>query len=96
MAPVQEIDLHIEAFMRNTSGLSNEDMVQLSLRHMREALGQAIDRGQQEIHFIHGVGSGALKERVYQELRVYESKRLIASFEPSFFNKGVVKVIISF
>lgn len=93
---IEEVDLHIKSFMRNTAGLNAEDMVQLSLERMREALDQAIERGQQEIHFIHGVGTGSLKERVYFELRVYESKGKIASFEPSFFNPGVVKVIVFF
>lgn len=93
---IKEVDLHLKAFMRNTSGLSIEDMVRLSLERMRDELDRAIERGQQEIHFIHGVGSGSLKERVYAELRVYENKGSIASFEPSFFNPGVVKVIIYF
>lgn len=95
MVSVQEVDLHLRAFMRNTSGLSNEDMVQLSLERMRDALDQAIGRGQREIRFIHGHGTGALRERVYHELRVYERKGLIESFEPSFFNPAVVNVIIT-
>ena len=45
MASVKEVDLHLEAFIRNTSGLSNENMVQLSLKRMRDALDNAIERG---------------------------------------------------
>jgi len=96
MAPVQEVDLHLRAFMRNTSGLSGEDMVQLSIERMRTALDSAIARGQQEIRFIHGQGTGALRERVYQELRVYEREGLIESYEPAFFNRGMVNVIIRY
>ncbi len=96
MAPVQEVDLHLQAFMRNTSGLSNEHMVQLSIERMRKALDNAIKLGQQEIRFIHGQGTGALRERVYLELRVYQQNGLIESFEPSFFNPGVVNVIIRY
>ncbi|PPK99410.1 Smr/MutS family protein [Parapedobacter indicus] len=96
MASVQEVDLHLRAFMRNTSGLSGEDMVQLSIERMRTALDNAIEDGQQEIRFIHGHGTGALRERVYHELRVYEQRGLIESFEPSFFNPGMVNVIIRY
>lgn len=96
MAVIQEIDLHLRAFMRNTTGLSAEDMVQLSLDRMRNALDTAISRKQREIRFIHGHGTGALKERVYQELRIYEKDGLIARFEPSFFNVAIVNVIIRF
>ena len=96
MASVQEIDLHLQAFVRNTSGLSNEHMVQLSIDRMRTALDKAIAEGRQEIRFIHGHGTGALRERVYHELRVYQRNGLIESFEPSFFNPGVVNVIIRY
>lgn len=96
MASVQEVDLHLKAFMRNTSGLSNERMVQLSIERMRAALDKAIDQHQREIRFIHGHGTGTLRERVYHELRVYRQKGLIESFEPSFFNPGAVQVIIHY
>jgi len=96
MTSVKEVDLHLEAFIRNTSGLSNENMVQLSLKRMRDALDKAIERGCKEICFIHGHGTGALRERVYSELRIYEKDGLIESFEPSFFNSAVVKVIIRY
>jgi len=71
-------------------------MVQLSIERMRTALDKAIEQGQQEIRFIHGHGTGALRDRVYHELRVYERKGLIESFEPSFFNQGMVNVIIRY
>ena len=96
MAVVQEVDLHLRAFMRNTSGLSGEDMVRLSIERMHAALDKAIADGRQEIRFIHGHGTGALRERVYHELRVYEQKGLIESFEPSFFNPGMANVIIRY
>ena|SRR5690606_7027596 len=96
MASVQEVDLHLKAFMRNSSGLSNEQMVQLSIARMRAALDKAIEQRRGEIRFIHGHGTGTLRERVYHELRVYQQRGLIESFEPSFFNLGAVNVIIRY
>lgn len=96
MASIEEIDLHLQAFMRNTHGLNHEDMVQLSLERLRKFLDTAIAQNKQAIRFIHGHGTGTLKERVYQELRVYEQKGQIESFEPYFFNPGIVQVIIHY
>lgn len=96
MARVKEVDLHLEAFIHDTSGLSSENMVQLSLKRMRDALNNAIEKGYKEIRFIHGYGTGALRERVYSELRVYKKDGLIESYEPSFFNPAVVNVTISY
>ncbi len=96
MARVKEVDLHLQAFIRDTSGLSPENMVQLSLKRMREALDNAIEKGHKEIRFIHGHGTGALRERVYFELRAYKKAGLIESFEPLFSNPAVVNVIVSY
>lgn len=96
MGSVEEVDLHLQAFMRNTSGLSHEDMVQLSLERLRKYLDKAIAAKKLEIRFIHGQGKGILRDRVYQELRNYQSKGLILSFEPSFFNAGMVQVTIRY
>lgn len=91
----REIDLHTRAFLRNVSGLDAEDMVLHSLDRLRDELDKAIQKKERQIKFIHGKGQGSLKERVYQELRRYRDRGLIRSFEPSFFNDGVVVVDIS-
>lgn len=96
MAKVKEVDLHLEAFIHDTSGLSSENMVQLSLERMRDALDNAIEKGYNEIRFIHGHGTGTLRDRVYFELRIYKKDGLIESFEPSFFNPAVVNVTIRY
>lgn len=96
MARVKEVDLHLEAFIHDASGLSNENKVQLSLKRMHEALDNAIEKGHKEIRFIHGYGTGTLRDRVYFELRVYKEDGLIESFEPWFFNPAVVNVTISY
>jgi len=58
---IMEVDLHLRAFMRNTSGLSSEDMLELSIERMKEALGKAFSTNYKEIRFIHGQGKGLLK-----------------------------------
>lgn len=93
---IEEIDLHVSAFVQNTSGLYPEDLVQLSLNRMKKYLDEAIAKNKKEIRFIHGLGLGTLKDRVYHELRIYQNEGLIESFEPSFFNRGVVNVIIRY
>lgn len=96
MSRIKEIDLHVDAFIRDTSGFSNENMIQLSLERMCNALDDAIERGHKEIRFIHGHGTGVLRDRVYSRLRVYQKGGLIESMEPSFFNPAVVNVTINY
>lgn len=92
---IMEVDLHLRAFMRNTSGLSSEDMLELSIERMKEALGKAFSTNYKEIRFIHGQGKGLLKNRVYEELETYLKRGKIRSFEPSFFNEDIVVVTLA-
>ncbi|HEY9560559.1 MAG TPA: Smr/MutS family protein [Anseongella sp.] len=92
----REIDLHLQAFRRNTSGMSAEAMLKVSIERMRTTLDDAIDRGDREIRFIHGRGKGALRDRVYEELLKYMREGDIESFEPSFFNPDIVVVRIRY
>lgn len=94
MAKIREIDLHLDAFRRDTSGMSAEAMMKVSVDRMRAALEDAIDRGDREIRFIHGHGKGALRDRVYKELQTYVKTGEIQSYEPSFFNPDIVVVRI--
>lgn len=96
MGKPKEIDLHLQSFQRNTSGMSTEAMLKLSVDRMRSALDEAISRDDKEIRFIHGRGKGALRDRVYQELQAYVREGEIESFEPSFFNPDIVVVRIRY
>lgn len=96
MGKPREIDLHLQAFRRNTSGMSAEAMLKQSIERLRSALDEAISRGDKEIRFIHGRGKGALRDRVYQELQAYVREGEIVSFEPSFFNPDIVVVRIGY
>lgn len=96
MGKPKEIDLHLQAFRRNTSGMSTEAMLKLSIERMRSALDEAISKGEKEIRFIHGRGRGALRDRVYRELQAYLREGEIESFEPSFFNPDIVVVMIRY
>ncbi len=59
-----EIDLHIDALVENTTGLTNFDMLQLQLTTVRTTMEQNKNRHGQKIVFIHGVGQGVLKNEI--------------------------------
>ncbi len=92
--PPFEVDLHTQAILRNTYGLSPEDMIEESIIKLRETLDAAIYHDYAEIRFIHGKGKGVLKDRVYEELAYYKREGRIASYHPAFHNKDVVVVNI--
>jgi len=68
-APKYELDLHIEALLDNSRGLSNAEIVQLQLDTLRHYLQLAMVHRQERMIVIHGLGKGRLKEEVHVILK---------------------------
>lgn len=63
-----EVDLHIEAILDSSAGLSNGEIVQIQLARFEHVMKENIARKGQRIVFIHGVGNGRLKTEVRKAL----------------------------
>ena len=66
--PPQQIDLHIENLTDHYDTMNNHEMLELQLKTFEENLDRAIATGMDEITFIHGVGSGALRNAIHKKL----------------------------
>jgi hypothetical protein len=65
---IEVVDLHIEAILENTSGLSNGEIIETQLATFETALLNAIRSKVQKIVFIHGVGNGKLRQELRNRL----------------------------
>lgn len=66
--PPAKVDLHIEQLTKNYDTMNKNEMLELQLQTFEENLDKAIATGMDEITFIHGVGSGALKNAIHKKL----------------------------
>lgn len=66
--PEQVIDLHIEKLANNPKSLSNDAILKKQLDVFESSLESAIANGMEEITFIHGAGSGVLKNELHRRL----------------------------
>ena len=66
--PPQRIDLHIENLTEHYDTMNNNEKLELQLKTFEENLDRAIATGMDEITFIHGVGSGALRNAIHKKL----------------------------
>lgn len=64
-----ELDLHIEALVKNLNGLTNSDMLKIQLDTLEKYLHLAIVHRQHSMVVIHGLGKGTLKEEVHKVLK---------------------------
>lgn len=91
---VVEIDLHIDALLDDTRGMSNSEMLRFQLDKFREVMEQYKSRREQRIVFIHGKGDGVLRKALLDELkRKYPNCRhQDASFQEYGFGATMVTV----
>ena len=68
-AEIIEIDLHINALLDNTAGMSNGEMLEYQLDTFRKVLAEHRNNKGQRIVFIHGKGEGTLRRAILDELR---------------------------
>lgn len=68
-----EVDLHIEELLDNYSRMSNAEIIQVQLRHLKSALDKAISGNYRKLIVIHGVGNGRLKQEVGKILSTFDN-----------------------
>jgi hypothetical protein len=82
--PPHEVDLHIEQLVgldKNPSRMSNSEILRLQLAAFEDNLDRALATNMHEIVFIHGVGSGVLRQEIHKllsrnkDIKFYEEAR---------------------
>ncbi len=76
--PQSVVDLHVEKLSPTPDALSNADKLKLQLDTFERQLESAIAAGLDEITFIHGAGSGALRQEIHRRLSKHQN---VAFFE---------------
>ncbi len=62
------VDLHIEVLDPGASGLSPAGILDIQLKAFDKKLDEAMLLGATSIRFIHGLGSGSLREQIHRRL----------------------------
>ncbi|MDR2824022.1 MAG: DUF2027 domain-containing protein [Prevotellaceae bacterium] len=68
-AEITEIDLHINALLDSTSGMTNGEMLEYQLNKFHETLEQYKNKRGKRIVFIHGKGEGVLRAEIEKQLK---------------------------
>lgn len=89
--PPIKVDLHMECLIDDHTRLNNAEKVILQLEAFESQLSAAIAGGMFEITFIHGIGSGVLRDQIRKSLK--ENKH-IKSYADAQYDRGATLVKI--
>ena len=91
-----EIDLHIENLIDSHRGMDNYQIIQVQMARFRRSINIALSRRLKKIVFIHGVGSGVLREEIRFELK--EMYPNFEYFDGSYqeYGQGATEVLLKY
>jgi len=89
-----EVDLHIHELIENTTGLSNQEILDIQLDRFKSEMEQAIRNQVKRIVFIHGLGKGTLKTEIMKELRKSYKKYYIQDASFKKYGYGATMIIL--
>ena len=87
---VLEVDLHIHEITERDAHLSNFEKMSIQLNHVKSRIKFARKNNIQKIVFIHGIGTGKLKEELHFLLNGYNCTINDASYQK--YGKGAMEV----
>ncbi len=90
--PAAVVDLHIEKLVAGTLPASSGDMVTVQLLAFEKNLENALATGMPHITFIHGVGSGKLRQELHRQLSRHPQVRFFEDAQKDKFGYGATKV----
>lgn len=93
LSEVKEIDLHIGQLVDSFTNMTNYEMLQIQMRKVEEEILLARTEGRSKLIFIHGHGSGKLKEEMLKLLTRFSGLEIYdASFRKYKLGATEVKV----
>ena len=88
------VDLHIEKILKDHKSLSGLEILNTQLQKIDETLNDAIISGQEEIIYIHGQGSGTLKNALHKRLKEFPNLAYFDNHNMAKFGNGATLVRI--
>ncbi len=86
--PQSVVDLHVEKLSPTPDALTNADKLKLQITTFERQLENAIAAGLDEITFIHGAGSGALRQEIQRRLSKHQNVQFFEDAQKEKFGYG--------
>lgn len=90
----EEIDLHIESLVKDTHGMTNENILKIQMEYFEKKLENAVIANVRSVTFIHGIGNGTLRNKIHKFLSQYPHIKYYEDARKEKFGYGATKVFL--
>jgi len=97
LAPSRSVvDLHIEKIMDDWKGLTNFEIMTIQLKELEKYYELAVAHRQASIIFIHGVGTGRLRDEIHEILRTKKEVKYFVNQYQASYGYGATEVFFQY
>jgi hypothetical protein len=90
--PEEVVDLHIQHLVKNIKALTADEAINVQMSHFNNLFEKAIALNYQKITFIHGVGNGTLKQRIWKAISGHPSVKTFYEARKEKFGYGATEI----
>ena len=91
--PEEVLDIHINQLVENMEMITADEAISIQMHHFKNAFEKAIALKYSKITFIHGVGTNALKQKIWKEISGHPAVKTYYEAQKEKFGYGATEIV---
>lgn len=91
--PEEVIDIHIKQLVKNYSEISADEAITIQMNHFKNVFEKALALNYSKITIIHGVGTNALKQKIWKEISGHPAVKTYYEAQKEKFGYGATEIV---
>jgi hypothetical protein len=91
--PEEVVDIHIHQLVKNYSQISADEAISIQMNHFKNMFEKALALNYSKITIIHGVGTNALKQKIWKEISGHPAVKTYYEAQKEKFGYGATEIV---
>jgi hypothetical protein len=91
--PEEVVDIHIHQLMKNYNQISADEAISIQMNHFKNTFEKALALNYSKITIIHGVGTNALKQKIWKEISGHPAVKTYYEAQKEKFGYGATEIV---
>ena len=91
--PEEVVDIHIHQLVKNYNQISADEAITIQMNHFKNMFEKALALNYSKITIIHGVGTNALKQKIWKEISGHPAVKTYYEAQKEKFGYGATEIV---